>query len=146
MKHAAIFFDADVLIAGSASSTGASFLLLQLCELDLLQGLTSEQVVDECRRNLQARLPAAVTFFEELVEQTLTVYSNPADEDLTRYRSMADEKDLPILSAAVLHGADYLFTFNTRHFFPDASVDLTICKPGELLQSIRQLLNRLAGE
>ncbi len=52
-----IFFDADALIAGSASQTGASFLLLQLCEIRILTGLTCLLVVEECRRNLRKKLP-----------------------------------------------------------------------------------------
>ena len=146
LKHAAIFFDADALIAGAASRSGASFVLLQLCELGLLQGLTCTQVISECRKNLQLKLPQAVPVFETLVERTLTVHRNPTGKELEDYPNMADPKDLPILVAAILQNADYLVTFNTRHFFPDPATGLTVCKPGELLQTIRQMLNRLTDE
>ena len=45
------------LVAGSASKAGSSFMLLQLCELNILHGLTSSQVVEECKVNLHKKLP-----------------------------------------------------------------------------------------
>jgi predicted nucleic acid-binding protein len=107
IKNVKIFFDADALIAGSASQTGASFLLLQLCELGFLQGITSKQVIAECRKNLQLKLPAAVPVFEEIVQRTLSVCSNPGHENIKKYSNMAHEKDLPILVAAILQAANH---------------------------------------
>ncbi len=51
-----IFCDADVLIAGAASTTGASHILLQLSELTLLVCLTSQYAIREAERNLLARI------------------------------------------------------------------------------------------
>ena len=36
-----VFFDSDVMIAGSASASGASFALLHLAELGLIKGYVS---------------------------------------------------------------------------------------------------------
>ena len=47
------------LVAGSTSKAGSSFMLLQLCELNILHGLTSSQVVEECKVNLHKKLPEA---------------------------------------------------------------------------------------
>ncbi|MFQ5709699.1 MAG: hypothetical protein ACE5HO_19775 [bacterium] len=55
-----VFFDSDALIAGCASRQGAAFVLLQLSDLGLLQGLTSQKAVAECRKHLQIKLPDAV--------------------------------------------------------------------------------------
>jgi predicted nucleic acid-binding protein len=38
-----VFFDSDVMIAGSVSTHGASFALLQLAELGLIKGTISER-------------------------------------------------------------------------------------------------------
>ena len=47
-----LFFDADALIAGSASTTGAAHILLHLSDLTLVEGLTSLQAKTEAARNL----------------------------------------------------------------------------------------------
>jgi len=138
-----IFFDADALIAGSASQTGASFLLLQLCEIRILTGLTCQQIVAECRRNLRKKLPQAEPIFNEIVEHSLEIKKNPTLDEQNKYRSMAHPKDLPILTSAITNRADYLITFNTKHFFPDRDHQLTILQPGELLQKIRLMLSHL---
>ncbi len=138
-----IFFDGDALIAGSASQTGASFLLLQLCEIRVLIGLTCRQVVAECRRNLIKKLPQAEPIFDEIVKRALEIKKNPTLDEQNKYRSMAHPKDLPILTSAITNRADYLITFNTKHFFPDRDHQLTILRPGEMLQKIRLMLSHL---
>ncbi len=138
-----IFFDADVLIAGSASKAGSSFILLQLCELNILHGLTSSQVIEECRVNLQKKLPQAESIFEQIVERSLEVLENPNPEEIKEFINMAHPKDLPILVTAIFSKANYLVTFNTKHFHPDPNFELTVIKPGELLHKIRLIMNQL---
>ena len=138
-----IFFDADALIAGSASQTGASFLLLQLCEIKILRGLTCRQVVSECRRNLAKKLPQAIPIFDEIIKRALEIKKNPTLDEQKKYRHMAHPKDLPILTSAIKSRADYLITFNTKHFFPDRGHQLTILEPGEMLQKIRLMLSHI---
>ena len=138
-----IFFDADALIAGSASQTGASFLLLQLCEIRILRGLTCRQVVSECRRNLTKKLPQAVPIFDEIIKRALEIKKNPTLDEQKKYRHMAHPKNLPILTSAIKSRADYLITFNTKHFFPDRCHQLTILEPGEMLQKIRLMLSHI---
>ena len=141
-----VFFDADVIIAGSASQTGASFLLLQLCELGLLNGITCNQVITECRRNIKKKLPQAEASFNKIIEYSLEIFNNPTNTDLEKYKNMAHQKDLPILTVALNFAADYLVSFNTKHFFPDTSLGLTVINPGELLKEIRSMLSLLADK
>ncbi|MGD9081352.1 MAG: PIN domain-containing protein [Desulfobacterales bacterium] len=138
-----LFFDADTLIAGSASQTGASFLLLQLCEIRILRGLTCRQVIAECRRNLQRKLPLAEPIFNEIVKRALSIKKNPALKEQNKYHHMAHPKDLPILTSAITNRADYLVTFNTKHYFPDRGYHLVVLQPGEMLQKIRLILTHL---
>ena len=63
-----VFLDSDVLLAGSASTTGASHLILQLSELGLIDAVASEQVRREVERNLERKLPAALPAFRLLAE------------------------------------------------------------------------------
>lgn len=71
-----IFFDANVLIAGLFSQSGASFLLLQLCELGLLKGFTCKQAIDECREAIRAKLPEAEPIFEKIIANSVEVLPN----------------------------------------------------------------------
>jgi hypothetical protein len=52
--------DADVLIAGLPSRTGASHAILVLGDIGLLRLVRPEAAVEEVRRNLSAKLPDAV--------------------------------------------------------------------------------------
>ncbi len=138
-----IFFDADALIAGSASRTRASFILLQLCELGLLKGFTCQQVIEESQRNLQKKLPNSLPAFNRIVAVSLSVVDDPSRKWLEEAKKLADCKDVPILAAALQANADYLVTFNLRHYHTNSSVKIQICSPGDLLKNIRILLNQL---
>jgi predicted nucleic acid-binding protein len=144
MERVKIFFDANVLIAGSVSQTGASFLLLQLCELGLLKGYTSCQVIEECHRNLLKILPEAITAFDKIVELYLEVVNDLPEIQIIKYTDMAHYKDLPILASAINLNTAYLTTFNLKHFTPNPELGLVVVQPGELISKIRQLLNQLA--
>lgn len=55
-----VFIDADVLFAGSASSSehGASLVILKMAEITLIDAVASQQVIDEVERNLSQKLPS----------------------------------------------------------------------------------------
>lgn len=139
-----VFFDADALIAGSASRQGAAFVLLQLAELGLIEGFTSQKVIDECRKNLHSKLPQALPHFEQIVLHALTVVNNPPKRQTAQYRQMAHEKDVPILVAALKTRTQFLVTFNTKDFYPHPNLGLIVLEPGELLKQVRRQLSRLS--
>jgi predicted nucleic acid-binding protein len=141
-----VFFDSDALIAGSASRQGAAFILLQLSELGLIQGFTSIKVIDECRKNLNIKLPDAVPTFEQIISHALTVLENLSKKETAEYSKMAQKKDLPILAVAMKIEAHFLVTFNTKDFYPNPELGLIVLEPGELLKRIRAKLSELANE
>lgn len=55
-----VFFDTSALIAGCFSNTGASFALLQLAGLGIIDGQISDEVRIEAERNIGAKLPSAL--------------------------------------------------------------------------------------
>lgn len=140
-----VFFDSDALIAGSASRQGAAFILLQLSELGLIQGITSPRVLEECRKNLHLKLPEALPAFEQIISHALTVLENPSKEEIAEYSKMAHKKDLPILTAALGIKAQFLVTFNTKDFYPDSELGLIVLEPGDLLKKIRHRLSELSS-
>ena len=150
MQHApqltTVFFDSDALIAGSASRQGAAFILMQLAELGLIKGFTSRQVVDECRKNLLAKLPDALPVFEKILSSALTITENPSASETAEFKTMAHIKDVSILTAALNLNAHFLVTFNIKDFTPDAGLNMRVMRPGDLLKEIRTLLTGLADE
>jgi len=128
-----------VLIAGSASATGASRLLLKAAELGLVEGVTSQQAATEAARNLSEKLPSVVPAFQELLASCVTVLPDPSAEQENALRGQAHPEDLPLLAAAVQSRSHFLVTFNVRHYFPTGG-SLRVLRPGALMTIIRQQL------
>lgn len=141
-RQVGIFCDADVLIAGAASTTGASHILLRLAELTLVKCLTSEYAVNEAERNLSAKLPAALAPFQLILKAAVTIVPPPSSSAIQSVTGQAHAKDVPILAAAVANEADFLATFNVRHFHPRKLAPL-IRRPGELVAHVRRSLVHL---
>lgn len=140
-----VFFDSDVMIAGSASASGASFALLQLAELGLIIGHISVQVLEECRRNLAKKLPSAIPPFEKIVQRCVTVRRKlPGEDSLCLASNQADKKDVPILASALEAEACFLITFNVKDYWPANATRLEVLTPGELLSRIRLALSKQA--
>ncbi len=135
-----VFFDADVLIAGAASSTGASHLLLRVSELGLIEGLTCSQAVREADRNLQSKLPAALPAFRAILAAAeIGVVSDAHGRSLDGLQGFAHQDDLPILAAALEAGSDYLTTFNVRHYRVPEGV-MRVARPGNVVARLRRAL------
>jgi len=115
-----------------------------LAEITLIKAITSQQVIVETERNLQVKLPAALPAFRLIVARSLEVVADPALADLTPWMECAHPKDVPILVAALRAGCPWLVTFNVRHYQPGHS-DLTVLRPGEFLQRVRDRLAHLGS-
>jgi predicted nucleic acid-binding protein len=133
--------DADVLFAGAAAGSqhSASLVVLHMAEITLIEALTSQQVIEECERNLSAKIPAALPAFHLLVSRCLHIVPAPAAADLSPYSNLADPKDLPILAAALQANCAWLVTFNLRHFQP-GHPQVTVLRPGDLVLRVREML------
>jgi predicted nucleic acid-binding protein len=57
VKMRRLFVDANILIAGADSRSGASNAVLQLAEVGLFHLAVCRQVLDEAERNLRKKLP-----------------------------------------------------------------------------------------
>jgi len=140
-----IFIDADVLFAGAASPNehSASLVILRMAEITLIEAITSRQVITEAERNLQEKMPAALPAFQLLVRRCLKVVDDPTNDEIVAISQSADPKDLPILAAALREGCVYLTTYNIRHYYPGVE-NVTVLKPGDLVQQIRFLLAKMS--
>ena len=142
-----VFVDADVLFAGAASPNehSASLVILRMGEITLIEAVTSQQVITEVERYLQEKLPAAMPAFQMLVSRCLRVVPDPTLAEINALVKAADQKDLPILAAAVRENCVYLTTFNLGHYKPGVEA-VTVLKPGDLVQRVRYLLARMSAE
>ena len=136
-----IFFDSDVVIAGSAAQTGASFLLLQLAELRLIKGCISVRIRQECTGNIQSKLPEALPYFNAIIDRCFDKPIKVQKVFLSNVEGQAHPKDIPILAAALQAQVSYLVTFNIKHYFPDNDLNIKIVTPKELLREIRESLS-----
>jgi predicted nucleic acid-binding protein len=140
-----VFIDADAFIAGSASTSGASQMILRLSELGLIEGVSSAQVRSEVERNLERMLPAALPVFRLLADAACRWVEDPVPDELAAVQGQADEKDVPILAAAVAAGCEWLVTFNVKDFYP-RSGNIRVVRPGEFIATLRRLLEEMAEQ
>ena len=141
-----VFVDADVLLAACASPSehGASLVILRMAEITLLEAVTSQQVIEEVRRNLVRLLPQAWPAMQTIVARCLVVTPDPTDAELLPYAALAHEVDRPILVAALQAGCRWLVTFNLRHYRPGHPA-ISVARPGEFLAQARDLFSRLGS-
>lgn len=127
--------DADVLIAGLLSRTGASHAILVLGELGLIRLILPEAAVVEVRRNLATKLPEAAPLFDEFLRTVPLQIQRPTSHDRERASDLADAKDVPVLAAAISAGARLLVTHNVRHFRSGQGV--RVVRPRTLIEEAR---------
>ncbi len=134
-----------MLIAGAASTTGASHLVLRLSELGLIDGFVSAQAVREAERNLERKVPAAIPAFRALLAAACRPVGDPSADRIAALRDQADPKDVPILAAALDHGCHWLLTFDTKDFRP-ASNRILVAQPGAFIEALRRMLEALGEQ
>ena len=102
-----IFVDANVLIAGADSSSGASNAVLRLAEIGMFQLVVSRQVLDEAERNLRRKLPRALpNFAAQMARLRLEIVPDPTPDEVAPWVAMIHPSDAPILCAALKASTD----------------------------------------
>ncbi|NKQ37018.1 MAG: PIN domain-containing protein [Chloroflexi bacterium] len=138
-----IFADANVLIAGADSDSGASHVVLRLAEAGFFTLVVSRQVLDEAERNLRKKLPRALPNFAiQMSRIRLEIVPDPGVDEVRLWEPIIETKDAPILAAAVAANVDRLLTLNTKDFTPEVAnqCGLIIQTPGEFIQEIRHII------
>ena len=137
----AVCVDSDVVIAGLFSTGGASRAILVLAEIGLLRMVLPEAAIDEVRRNLKAKLPEALAYFEAFLKAVSVDIHRPTPSDRRKAAPLAHSKDVPIMAAALGSGAVMLVTHNVRHF--KATEGLRVVRPRQLVEEARAWMARL---
>jgi len=136
--------DTSALIAGIASSKGAARELLQLAELGLIEIFISRQVIVEADRNMEAKLPEMLNGYRAFIKLLAPVLvEDPLPKEIKKCSLVINSDDAPILAAALSSEANYLVTWDKKHFIKKnirTGSDLKIATPGEFLLYFRQYI------
>ena len=138
-----IFADSSMLIAGCGSRTGASRDVLTMSEIGLFKFVVSQQVLEECDRNLRKKLPASLPIFTQLLANINPEFQpDPSLEESLRWADIIEAKDTPILAAAVLANVDRLLSLNTKDFTAEVAAQsgLMIQTPAQFVREIREIV------
>jgi predicted nucleic acid-binding protein len=131
-----ICLDADALFAGAASVSGASHVILQLGELEIIEVGVPDQARGEAEHNLAAKLPAALPALRALVEACCIglAMASEAESAAIADSGEAHPKVAAILAAALAAGCGWLVTFNVRDYRTDR---IRVSNPGSFLEALR---------
>lgn len=139
-----IFLDADVLMASAASASpnSAGQVLLSLSEVTLIDAITSELVVEECKRNIPTVFEHSDEVrktFQQVVSRALDVVDRPTRETVRAYQPYAAWSDAPHLACASGHACRSLVTYNLSDYDP-SDLDIEVAEPGTVVRRIRTTL------
>lgn len=142
-----IFLDTSALIAGIVSSKGAAREVLRLAEAGMIDVVISKQVIVEADRNIASKLTHMLADYRKYMK-TLSpeLVHDPSVKDIQKYSKLINKDDAPILTAAELSEADYLVTWDKKHFVSASvkkGVTVKIVTPGEFLKEFREYLETL---
>jgi len=143
VKTVKIFLDASVLVAASASVTGASAYVLHLSRQKKIKTFVSPDVIGEATKNVNLKLGETgkhrLKTYLNLAH--LVLVDNPKPELVALCESVIHVKDAPILAAALNAKVGILLSLDRKHFFTakviDYSKPMKILTPGDWLRSFR---------
>jgi predicted nucleic acid-binding protein len=110
-----VFLDAACLIAAAGSSTGGSAYVLSVGQRGFLRLCSSQGVLIEVQRNIQAKLrPSAMVVFQRLLLDTPVLVIPTAPESLVEHFAKSFLEDSHVVAAAIAANAQYLLTLDRR--------------------------------
>ena len=117
MKKIKIFLDCNVLIAGLASTKGASAVILRLIEADVFEIYISQQVLEEAERNLKKKLPEFLSYYFYVIKYLpITIIQDFKKKNVKLTKLFPKRSDQTIFQTAQKLQPDYFLTLNRRHF------------------------------
>jgi predicted nucleic acid-binding protein len=133
-----LFLDANVLFTAAHNPDGKAALVVEIARrYGHWEIVTSDLAIEEARRNLGNKFPAALSRLEQMLAAMHRV-SPPPPHDCP---VPVVEKDRPILHAAIAARASHLLTGDRRHFGPHMNrPELT---GGVTIQTVAQFLESL---
>lgn len=136
MKRIKVFLDSSVLIAGLASRKGGSHEVLALAELGIIIPCISEDVVSEVLRNVQKNLPNSALHYYNLFKTMPFKVMDASEKDTEYAKTLINEKDAPILAAAISGSVDWLLSLDKHFLRLERSPGFNVGTPGMFLQML----------
>ena len=130
-----VFLDANILFSGALPQSRMRAFLDFLCRE--CECVTNVYAVEEARRNLAAKFPAAVRHLDAIVKKCELV---PAVK--TDFKVKLALKDVPILGGALAGQAKYLLTGDEKdfgEFFGETIGGVKIVSPKMLAEELTEL-------
>lgn len=127
-----VFLDANVLFSASKAASAISKMVELALEKNNL--VTSDLALHEARTNLRLKRPSWVSGFERLLATIDTVPTTVFALPVT-----LDEKDVPLLCAAVHASCDYFVTGDRKdfgHLFGETVLGVKIVTPLVLAETL----------
>ncbi len=132
-----LFLDANVLFTAAHNPAGKAALVVELGAKGKWDVVSSSYAVEEARRNIAAKFPAADKSLEELIG-AMTIIPSGLGRDCPL---PLPDKDRPIMEAAMRANASHLLTGDIKDFGPFMN------KPkksaGILIQTVAEFLASL---
>lgn len=134
-----IFVDSDVIVSSIISDSGAAFDLLKSHpEIDKFISNYSQQEIIRVADRLGLVKSVAETRFKSCTQVDLDTSIEKIKKDYGKF--VSDAKDAHIIAGAVAAEADFLVSYNLRHFklnLIKQEWDIIGLRPGSLLQFLR---------
>ena len=130
-----IFLDANILFSGALPHSRMRVFLDFLCRE--CECVTNAYAVEEARRNLAAKFPAALRSLDSLVKKCELIHA--VQMKLPVKLAL---KDVPILGGAVAGRAKYLLTGDEKdfgRFFGETIAEVKVVSPKMLAQELAEL-------
>jgi predicted nucleic acid-binding protein len=144
-----VFLDSNVIISGLISDKAAPRVILDLLchDLPFIQAATGQYNIDEIERTIVRKLPQMRNVFHDFLSRLrIKIIPMPGRQNLSKYRGLIADEDLPVLVSALHYGADYLVTGDKKHFKglrERKDIPLKVCSPSEFVEIIATVVREL---
>lgn len=136
-----VLLDTSVIIAGILSPEGGSGALLDACRLKLVDLYLSKGIIKEASNKFLQKFPDLHNLFLEVIEALHPIIiTNPTRSEISRFLSVIEPGDAPILAAGAKAPIDYLVTLDKKDFMTQKiqkEVLFRVVTPGEFLNEFK---------
>jgi len=134
-----VFLDANIFFAAARSPEGGSSFILELAKKKKLEVYTAMQALLETERNIKNKLGDYYLNRHHQNILEIKVRIQPINiKEVIKLKEIIPEKDIPILSGAILSGSQALITLDKKHFLNNEELKriklpFAIMNPGNFL-------------
>ncbi|PIP64112.1 hypothetical protein COZ39_03745 [Candidatus Roizmanbacteria bacterium CG_4_10_14_3_um_filter_33_21] len=142
MTRTLVFFDTSVLFSALYSSKGGSYVLIEHVKKGIIQGITSQTVIDELSTNIIKIDRVSQTNINNLIINNHFIVCNDIPyEDIHPWIGKVEEKDIHVLVGTLSTNCEYLVTLDKKHLhtpkIQSLCKEMRVVTPKELLAMIK---------